>query len=174
MSKKNTVKCLRPRHWKRFFLLQSEVADVPRSRRRRTFPDGRRSFYFLVQISCECIHLEDNHQLKLIYFPHASFGFPSLCRTSSEKSRTLWWWTRSITCLSSQLTARAKWARWDSAVLKVQDDVTSDLGQNYKHLFNNYLCLFLCVRFCFSKIFFITDHFSSVINDKCIITVASK
>lgn len=40
------------------------------------------------------------------------FFFPLYCRTSSERSRTLWWWMRSITCHSSRQTARAKWARW--------------------------------------------------------------
>lgn len=34
-----------------------------------------------------------------------------MCRTSREKSRTLWWWMKSTTCLFWQLTARAKWAR---------------------------------------------------------------
>lgn len=39
--------------------------------------------------------------------------FVIYCRTLNERSRTLWLWTRSTTCLSWLLTVRARWARWE-------------------------------------------------------------
>lgn len=46
----------------------------------------------------------------------------SLCRISSERSKTLWWWMKSTICPSSLLTVRARWARWGPTVNKWEID----------------------------------------------------
>lgn len=101
----------------------------------------------------------------ILYCMHPVFSL--YCRTSSERSRTLWWWMRSITCHSSPLTARAKWARW---VNKRQTQCCSGSGivshLKSSTLCNYCMCFFLCALSLFVfitilKLCYFTHFFSS-------------
>jgi len=97
----------------KLFVLQGKMADMPRPRCRGALPNGWRGLYFLVQISCEYVPLPLNSAICCNLHPLLCyFHFSLHCRTSNERNRTSWWWMRSITCHSSPLTARAKWAWW--------------------------------------------------------------
>lgn len=75
----------------------------------------------------------------LLYVSPISLSIPSR-RTSSERSKTLWWWMRSITCRSSPLTARAKWPRW---VHQRQSRCCGEAARS-QILCNSSWCSFLC------------------------------
>jgi len=99
----------------------------------------------------------------LILYVTVRFQFlsPPRCRTSNERSRTLLWWMRSITCRSSPPTARAKWARW---VHERRKRRARGAGRASGVLRHNCTRFFLWTLVFFSRFCYFTNYFQPGIN----------